>query len=55
MEGRPYSKNGDPGNYRGITLLSVVGRCFKVLNFYKAGVLHKGQAGFRLKRSCVIH
>ena len=50
----------DPGNYRGITLLSVVGKAFcKVLNnrlvqhFDKGGVLHEGQAGFRLKRSCV--
>ena len=50
----------DPGNYRGITLLSVVGKVFcKVLNnrlvqhFDKGGVLHGGQAGFRLKRSCV--
>ena len=50
----------DPGNYRGITLLSVVGKMFcKVLNnrlvqhFDKGGVLHEGQAGFRLKRSCV--
>ena len=50
----------DPGNYRGITLLSVVGKVFcKVLNnrlvqhFDKGGVLHEGQAGFRLKRSCV--
>ena len=51
----------DPGNYRGITLLSVVGKMFcKVLNnrlvhhFDKGGVFHEGQAGFRLKRSCVI-
>ena len=50
----------DPGNYRGITLLSVVGNVFcKGLNnrlvqyFDKGGVLHEGQAGFRLKRSCV--
>ena len=46
----------DPGNYRGITLLSVAGKVFcKVLNkrlfqhFDKGGVLHEGQAGFRLK------
>ena len=51
---------GDPGNYRGITLLSVVGKVFcMVLNnrlvqhFDKGGVLHEGQAGFRLRRSCV--
>ena len=50
----------DPGNYRGITLLSVVGKVFcKVLNnrlvrhFDKGAVLHEGQAGFRLERSCV--
>ena len=50
----------DPGNYRGITLLSVVWEVFcKVLNnrlvqhFDKGGVLHEGQTGFRLKRSCV--
>ena len=50
----------DPGNYRGIAVLSVVGKVFcKVLNnrlvqhFDKGGVLHEGQAGFRLKRSCV--
>ena len=50
----------DPGNYRGITLLSVVGKVFcKVLNnrlvqhFDKGGVLHEGQVGFKLKRNCV--
>ena len=50
----------DPGNYRGITLLSVVGKVFcKVLNnrlvqhFDKGGVLHEGQAGFRLKRRSI--
>ena len=50
----------DPGNYRGITPLSFVGKVFcKVLNnrlvqhFDKGGVLHWGQACFRLKRSCV--
>ena len=44
----------DSGNYRGITLLSVVGKVFcKVLNnrlvhcLDKEGVLHEGQAGFR--------
>ena len=50
----------DPGNYRGITLLSVVGKVFcKVLNnrlvqcLDKEGVLHEGQAGFRVGRSCM--
>ena len=50
----------DPRNYMGITLLSVVGKVFcKVLNnrlgqyFDKGGVMYEGQAGFRLKRSCV--
>ena len=56
-------KKGDkevPGNYRGITLLSVVGKVFcKILNnrlverLDKGRLLHKGQAGFRLKRSCI--
>ena len=56
-------KKGDkenPGNYRGITLLSVVGKVYcKVINnrlvqhFDKGGVLHEGHSGFRLKRSCV--
>ena len=47
----------DPGNYRGITLLSVVGKVFcKVLNntlVHCLGVLHEGQAGFRVNRSCM--
>ena len=50
----------DPGNYRGITLLSVVGKVFcKIVNdrlvrhLESGGVLHEGQAGFRVKRSCV--
>ena len=39
----------DPGNYRGITLLSVVGKVFcKVLNNRLVG-----QAGFRVNRSCM--
>ena len=50
----------DPGNYRGITLLSVVGKVFckivsdrLVWHLESGGVLHEGQAGFRAKRSCV--
>ena len=50
----------DPGNYRGITLLSVVGKVFcKIVNdrlvrhLESGGVLHEGQTGFRAKRSCV--
>lgn len=50
----------DPGNYRGITLLHVVGNVFcKVLNNILVKhlgigqVLHEGQAGFWVKRSCV--
>ena len=49
----------DPGNYRGITLLSVVGKVFcKVVNnrlvqyLDCGGKLHKGQAGFHVGRSC---
>ena len=61
MESGPYLfKKGDredPGSYRGITLLSVVGKV--VLNYRlvhcldKEGVLHEGQAGFRVNRSCI--
>ena len=43
----------DPGNYRGITLLSVVGTLFcKILNdrliqhLDKSSKIHEGQAGF---------
>ena len=50
----------DPGNYRGITLLNVVGKLFcKILNnrlvirLESEKALHEGQAGFRAKRSCV--
>ena len=43
---------------RGITLLSVVGKCFVKCNrlvqcLDKGGVLHEGQAGFRVNRSCM--
>ena len=53
------SDGEDPGNYRGITLLSVVGKVFcKILNrlvqcLDKGGALHEGQAGFRVNRSCM--
>ena len=47
----------DPGNYRGITLLSVAGKAFcKIVNdrlvrhLVSGGVLHEGQAGFELCR-----
>ena len=50
----------DPANYRGITLLSVVGKVFcKILNnrlvqcLDNKGALHEGQAGFRINRSCM--
>ena len=58
-------KKGDktvPGNYRGITLLSTVGKTFcKILNDRVGTMLEKeekiseGQAGFRPNRSCVDH
>ena len=59
---RLYKKGDaeDPGNYRGITLLNVVGKLFcKILNnrlvsrLEAERALHEGQAGFREKRSCV--
>ena len=48
----------DPGNYRGITLLSVAGKVFcKVLlvkHLDKGKALHEGQAGFRVGRGVLI-
>ena len=56
-------KKGDkegPDNYRGITLLSVVGKVFcKILNnrlverLERERALREGQAGFRKSRSCM--
>ena len=52
----------DPGSYRGITLLSTVGKTLcKMLNDRVGTVLEKeekisvGQAGFRTNSSCVDH
>ena len=60
-----FYKKGDAedlGNYRGITLLNVVGEVFcKILNnrlvviLGSKRALHEGQAGFREKRSCVAN
>ena len=47
----------DPGNYRGITLLSVVGKVFCKVRLVQyldcGGKLHEGQAGFCVGRSCM--
>ena len=50
----------DPGNYRGITLLNVVGKLYsRVINnrllkhLELNHMLHEGQGGFRLGRSCI--
>ena len=50
----------DPGNYRGITLLNVVGKLYsRVINnrllkhLELNHLLHEGQGGFRLGRSCI--
>ena len=58
-------KKGDkaePGNYRGITLLSTVGKIFcRILNdrigkiLEKEDKLSEGQAGFRPNRRCIGH
>ena len=45
----------DPGNYRGITLLSVVGKVFCNNRLVQCGgVLHEGQAGFRVNRNSEV-
>ena len=50
----------DPGNYRGITLLNVVGKLYsRVINnrllkhLELNHLLHEGQGGFRIGRSCI--
>lgn len=48
----------DPGNYRGITLLSTVGKLFSTLlgnRMSEAVALHEAQAGFRTGRGCTDH
>lgn len=52
----------DPGNYRGITLLNVVGKLYtklldtRLMSWLESHQrLHTCQAGFRRKRSCVDH
>ena len=56
-------KKGDreePGNYRGITLLNLVGKLYsriinnRLLKYLESTHnLHEGQGGFRIGRSCV--
>ena len=50
----------DPGNYRGITLLDVIGKLYcrvinnRLLKYLELnGKLHEGQGGFRIGRSCI--
>ena len=50
----------DPGNYSGITLLSVIGKLYsrvinnRPLNYLELNnKLHEGQGGFRIGRSCI--
>ena len=50
----------DPGNYRGITLLSVIGKLYsrvinnRLLKYLELNnKLHEGQGGFRIGRSCI--
>ena len=50
----------DPGNYRGITLLNVVGKLYsRVINnrllkhIELNHMLHEGQGAFQLERSCI--
>ena len=44
----------DLGNYRGITLLNVVGKLFcKIRLVESEKALHEGQAGIKEKRSCI--
>lgn len=53
-------EHSDPNNYRGITIMSVLGKLFcKVLNERLLGyleskdLLHEGQSGFRTGRGCI--
>ena len=50
----------DPGNYRCITLLNLVGKLYsrvindRLLKYLELkGKLHAGQGGFRIDRSCI--